>query len=112
MTLEALLSKDFAALVRKLDADGFAERTMKRLQGVERMRLVAVGGAGAAGAAVAATQFQSLMGAFADAMPALAKVAVAETAVTLDIGAAPMMITALLFAIVGGATAMIAPGSR
>lgn len=112
MTIEALLSKDFSTLVKRLDADGFAERVLRNIQGVERQRLIVVGGAGALGAAIAASQFQSLSGAFREAIPALADIAVADSAVTLDTGAAPMVIAALLLALVGGATALIAPGSR
>lgn len=112
MNIETLLSKDFSALAKRLDADGFAERALKKLRGVERTRLIVVGGAGAAGAAVAASQFQSLMGALRESIPMLANVAVANSAVTFDIGGAPMAMTALLFALIGGATAMIAPGAR
>ena len=45
-------------------------------------------------------------------MPSLADIALADRAATLDIGAAPMALAALLFALAGGATALIAPGSR
>lgn len=112
MNIEALLSADFKALVKRLDADGFARRVLKRIEKTEQRRLIVIGAAGTLGAAIAATQFQSLIRAIADAFPMLANVAVAEGAATLDFSAAPMVMAALLFALVGGVTAMIAPGSR
>lgn len=112
MTIEALLSKDFSALARRLDADAFAERILRKIRDGERRRLFVVGGAGALGAAIAATQFHALAGALREAMPSLADIALADRAATLDIGAAPMALAALLFALAGGATALIAPGSR
>ena len=112
MTIEEMLSLDFAALTRRLNADDFVKRTLERLHGVERMRLVVIGGAGAAGAAIAASQFGALTGAIRDSIPMLATVPIADGAVPLDIGAVPLLMAALLFAAVGGATALIAPGSR
>ncbi|MEK7266245.1 MAG: hypothetical protein AAB227_09125 [Pseudomonadota bacterium] len=97
MNIDTLLAKDFSALVKRLDADGFAERILKSIRSVERRRLIVVGGAGALGAAVAATQFQSLIEAFRVAIP------------SLNIGSTPMVMAALLFAMAGGATALIAP---
>ncbi len=110
MNIESLLSKDFAALVDRLKADDFAERTLAKMKGVERMRLIAVGAAGAAGAAIAASQFGALTKAVTDAAPILADFTVVNTQVSF--GAGPVLMTALLFAIVGGTTAMIVPGSR
>lgn len=112
MTIESILSKDFSNLVKRLDADAFTERALGKLKGVERLRLVAVGAAGAAGAAIAASQFEALVSALTDSFPMLASLTVANNAVTFDMGAAPIVMTALLFALVGGATAMIVPGSR
>jgi hypothetical protein len=112
MSIESMLAKDFSALVRKFNADGFAERSLAKLKGVEKMRLVVVGGAGAAGAALAASQFEALSSALTESIPMLANLTVANSAITLDMGAAPMLMTALLFAVVGGATAIIVPGSR
>ncbi len=112
MTIESILSKDFSALVRKFDADAFTENMLGKLKGVERLRLIAVGSAGAAGAAIAASQFEALVSALTESFPMLTSLTVADNSVTFDMGAAPMVMTALLFALVGGATAMIVPGSR
>lgn len=112
MNIETILRQDFAALARRLDADGFAERTLAKLSGVDRLRLVIVGGAGAAGAAIAASQFEALAGSLTQSIPMLANLAIADNAVALDLGAAPMLMTTLLFALVGGATAIIVPGAR
>lgn len=105
MTIEEMLSVDFAALTRRLNADEFVKRTLEKLRGVERMRLIVVGGAGAAGAAIAASQFGALTSVIREAVPMLSTVEVAN-------GAMPLLMAALLFAAVGGATALIAPGSR
>ncbi len=110
MSLEDLLSADFRSLADRLNADGFADRLLVKLKASERLRLVAVGCAGAAGAAIAALQFGPLTQAIAEAAPMLAGMTVTKT--TIAFANAPVMVTALLFAIVGGATAMIAPGSR
>lgn len=105
MTIEEMLSVDFAALTRRLNADEFVKRMLEKLRGVERMRLIVVGGAGAAGAAIAASQFGALTSVIREAVPMLSTVEVAN-------GAMPLLMAALLFAAVGGATALIAPGSR
>jgi len=110
MTIEDMLTKDFSALVGRFNADDFVERLMKRLYGADRLRLVLVGAAGAAGAAVAASQFGALAKALAGAAPALAAFTVADTAVSFQSG--PALLAALLFAAIGGATAMVLPGSR
>lgn len=110
MTIETLLSNDFAALVERLQADDFAERVLAKLNGVARLRLAVVGAAGAAGAAIAATQFNALAGAVAEAAPSLASLTIANTSYTF--GAAPALVAALLFALVGGATAFVMPGPR
>jgi hypothetical protein len=112
MTIETLLSKDFAALVDRLKADDFAGKTLARLHGADRLRLVAIGGAGAAGAALAASQFAALTSAIANAIPGFSTYAASAAGVSLDLGAAPMLMAVLLFAAVGGATAIIVPGSR
>ena len=112
MNISSILSKDFAALVERLDADGFAGRVLSRLRRVERRRLIVVGGAGALGAAAAAAQFQPLIRAFSEAAPSLNDVAVGAGAATLDLGYAPMVMATLLLALAVGATALIAPGSR
>jgi hypothetical protein len=103
MNVEAALSRDFAALVDRLRADNFADRIIAKLRGVERLRVVAVGAAGATGAALAASQFGALTQVFS-AMP--------TTSADLAFDAAPMALAALAFALVGGATALIAPGAR
>lgn len=110
MTIEEILTKDFSALVSRFKADDFVERVMKRLNGADRLRLVLVGAAGAAGAAVAASQFGALTKALAGAVPALAAFTVAETAISFQSG--PALMAALLFAAIGGATAMVLPGGR
>lgn len=112
MNISSILSKDFAALVERLDADGFAGRVLSRLRRVERRRLIVVGGAGALGAAAAAAQFQPLIRAFGEAVPSINEIAISGGAATLDLGYAPMVMATLLLALAGGATALIAPGSR
>jgi hypothetical protein len=112
MTIETLLSRDFAALTRRLAGDDFAARVLERIRTIDRRRLVAVGGAGAVGGAVAASQFGALAQAMQGALPSMAHLAIADSPVSVDLGAAPLLVTALLFALVGGATALIAPGSR
>ncbi len=112
MEIELMLKQDFAALAKRLYADGFADRVLRRVGGVDRFRLAVVGGAGAAGAAVAASQFETLVLALSQSVPMLAKLTVADSSVALNLGAAPILLTTLLFALVGGATALIVPGSR
>ena len=112
MTIEEMLSRDFAGLTRRFGADDFVKRTLEKLHDVERMRLVVIGGAGSAGAAIAASQFGALTGAIRDSLPVLASVPIAENGVTLDTSSMPLLMAALLFAAVGGAIALIAPGSR
>lgn len=112
MTIEEMLAKDFSALTRRLDGDGFAERALARLKGAERLRLVAVAGAGAAGAAIAASQFEALVRAISNQLPALAEFSVGSSQVTLEQGMTPLLMSALLLAAVGGATSIIIPGSR
>ncbi len=112
MTIETLLSKDFAALTRRFEGDAFVARTLERIRRTERSRLFAVGAAGAAGGAVAASQFGALASALQGALPSMASLAVLDSAVSVDFGAAPLLATTLLFALVGGATALVAPGSR
>jgi len=107
MTIETLLSKDFAALVGRLATDGFAERTLAKLDRADRRRLVLVG---AAGAAIAASQFGAATAAPTKAAPMLSQLTIVNSEVSFSAG--PALATALLFALVGGATAMIAPGSR
>ena len=110
MNIETLLSKDFAALVGRLATDGFAERMLAKLDRAERRRLVLVGAAGAAGAAIAASQFGAATAALTKAAPMLSQLTIVTSEATFSAG--PVLATALLFALVGGATAMIAPGSR
>lgn len=110
MTVQSLLARDFNAIVDRLASDDFTERTLARLRGGERMRLVAVGAAGAAGAAVAAAQFGAIARAIAEAAPSLSSLAVADVSYSFTTG--PVIIAALLFALVGGATAIIVPGAR
>lgn len=110
MTIETLLSTDFAALVRRFAGDDFAERTLKRLKGADRLRLVLVGTAGALGAAIAASQFAAATEALANAAPMLSQLTIPGGVASFSAG--PALATTLLFALVGGATAMIAPGSR
>ncbi|HBK93325.1 MAG TPA: hypothetical protein DDZ68_16825 [Parvularcula sp.] len=112
MTIETLLSKDFAALTRRFEGDSFAARTLERVRRAERLRLIAVGAAGALGGAVAASQFGALATAIKGALPSMASLVIADGAVGIDFGAAPLLAAALLFALVGGATALVAPGSR
>lgn len=110
--IENMLASDFAKLVRQFDADEFTGRILKKLNGAERLRLVAIGGAGALGAGVAATQFGAIASAIRDMLPAAANIAVADAAATVDLGAAPLFMTAALFALLGGATAFVFAGSR
>jgi hypothetical protein len=110
MNIETLLSNDFAALARRFANDGFAERTLRRLKGADRLRLVLVGGAGALGAALAASQFGAATEAMANAAPMLSQLTIVNSDASFSAG--PVLVTTLLFAAVGGATAMIAPGSR
>lgn len=112
MMIETLLSKDFAALTRRLADEAFVARTLRRIGRADRLRLVAVGVAGAAGGAVAASQFGALALAMQEALPSMVSLAVAEGPVGVDLSAAPLLATTLIFAVVGGATALIAPGSR
>ena len=112
MNIENILAKDFIALTRRLVDDGFVAATLKRIRSADRLRLAAVGSAGAAGAAVAASQFGALATALADMMPAMTRLALADGALSVDLGAAPVLATTLLFALVGGATALIVPGAR
>lgn len=112
MSIETLLSNDFAALTRRLADDAFVARTLERIQNAERLRLVAVSVAGAAGGAIAASQFGALALAMHEALPSMASLAITESPVTVDLRAAPLLATTLLFALVGGATALVAPGSR
>lgn len=112
MTIENLLSKDFAALTRRFESDAFVARTLDRIRRAERLRLVAVGAAGVAGGGVAASQFGALATAIQGALPSITSLAIADSAVSVDLGAAPLLATTLLFALVGGATALVAPGSR
>jgi hypothetical protein len=112
MTIESMLAKDFAALVDRLKADDFARKALAKLERADHWRLAAIGGAGAAGAAIAASQFSALTTAIADAVPGFSNYSATAAGVSLDLGAAPMMMAVLLFAAVGGATAMIVPGAR
>lgn len=110
MNIEALLARDFATLTSRLEADDFAERTLARLSGVHRLRLAAIGGAGAAGAAIAATQFDALAEAISGALPMLASVSVGGEEVAT--GLSPLLMAAMVFAIVGAMTALVAPDAR
>jgi len=110
--IERMLSEDFHALTKRLAGDAFVERMITRLKGAERRRFIAIGFAGAAGAAVASSQFGAIAAAIRDATPAVATLPIMENAAALDLGAAPILATALLFALVGGATALIVPGWR
>ena len=56
--------------------------------------------------------FGALATALADMMPAMTRLALADGALSVDLGAAPVLATTLLFALVGGATALIVPGAR
>ncbi|MFZ5617288.1 MAG: hypothetical protein ACOZAA_08210 [Pseudomonadota bacterium] len=110
MNIENFLAKDFSMLVDRLKADDFAERTLAALKRVERLRLVAVAGAGAVGAGLAASQFGALTKAVAETAPFLAELSIEGGALTFSAG--PVLMTTLLFAVAGGATAMILPGAR
>lgn len=112
MMIETLLSKDFAALTRRFEGDAFIARALERIRRAERLRLIAVGAAGAAGGAVAASQFGALASALQGALPSMASLALADNAFSVNLGAAPLLGATLLFALVGGATALVAPGSR
>ena len=110
--IERMLSEDFHALTKRLANDAFIERMLTRLKGAERRRFVAIGIAGATGAAIAASQFGAIAAAIRDATPAVAALPMIENSSVLDLGAAPILATALLFALAGGATALIVPGGR
>jgi len=112
MNIETMLAKDFAALVDRLKADDFAKGTLTKLKSADHWRLAAIGGAGAAGAAVAASQFSALTSAIADAIPGFSEYSATAVGVSRDLGAAPMLMAVLLFAAVGGATAIIVPEGR
>ncbi len=110
MEIESLMSKDLAALVSRLETDDFAERALAKVKSTRRLRLAFVSAAGAGGAALASSQFDALAAAIGEAAPMLASVSVnGETVAT---GLSPTLLAALCFAVVGGATAVIAPGSR
>jgi len=116
MNIETLLAKDFSALVERLKADDFVNTTLAKLHGADRLRLVAIGGAGGLGAALAASQFTALTNAIsagiASAVPGFDAISTSTLGASYDLGAAPMLVAVLLFALVGGATAIIVPGSR
>ncbi|HNR76983.1 MAG TPA: hypothetical protein PKM48_07615 [Parvularculaceae bacterium] len=112
MTIEEMLAKDFSALKARFADDAFVSRVIAKLTGADRLRLIVVGGAGVIGAAIAAAQFPALVSAFADAAPAIAELPLAESAIAFDVSAAPLLAAALLFAFVGGATALVLPGAR
>lgn len=112
MTIESMLAQDFIALVDRLKADDFVRKTLAKLQSADHWRLAAIGGAGAAGAAVAASQFSALTTAIADAIPGFSDYSATAVGVSLDLGSAPMLMAVLLFAAVGGVTAIIIPGAR
>lgn len=112
MNIETMLRQDFAALTARLAGDDFAAQSLKKIEGVDRLRLVAVGGAGVAGAAVAASQFAALAGAIAEKIPANAAGQILAGGVSFNAGLSPILAAALLVALVGGATALVAPGGR
>ena len=112
MNIETILRQDFAALAARFAGDDFIQRTLKKIEGVDRLRLVAVGGAGIAGAAIAASQFAALASAIAREFPASAANEILAGGISFNTGYTPMMAAALLFAVVGAATALIAPGGR
>lgn len=110
MDIETLIAADHAALAHRLETDDFADRILKKLKSGQRLRLALVGGAGAGGAALASSQFDALAAVIGNAAPALTSVSISGEAMAT--GLSPTLIAALCFALVGGATAMIAPGSR
>jgi hypothetical protein len=110
MDIETLIAEDQAALVSRLEADDFADRALAKLRSARRLRLAFVGAAGAGGTALASSQFDALVSAISDAAPMLNSVSVNGAAVAT--GLSPTLLAALCFAVVGGATAIIAPGSR
>jgi len=112
MTIEKILANDFAALKARFVDDAFVADVAAKIKSADRFRLVVVGSAGAAGAAIAASQFSALVMAFSDAAPALTNLTAANEFAGYDFGAAPMLAAALLFAFLGGATALVLPGSR
>ncbi len=110
MEIEKMIAADFEALVGRLETDDFANRALGRLKGAERFRLALVGAAGAGGAALASSQFEALAAAIGEAAPMLSSAPMnGETFAT---GISPTLVAALCFAVVGGATALIAPGAR
>lgn len=110
MEIEALIASDHAALVNRLETDDFAERALVKVRSARRLRLAVVSFASAGGAALASSQFDALAAAIGEAAPMLAALNVnGETVAT---GLSPTLLAALCFAVVGGATAVIGPGSR
>jgi len=104
--VEQLLARDFAALVRRLDRDAFADALIARMKRTDRMRTLLIGLAGALGAGAAASQFTGAAALIERALPetgALAGLSMFEPSA---------MIAAVLLAALAAATIALIPASR